>query len=61
MEHLAGQTGPLFLAAASTEEPTLHPLLVSVCDPSFNCMGNIFFFFLATNRGRKQEIKEDVG
>ena len=44
VEHFADQTGSPFLDAASIEKPTLYVLLVSVTDPSFNCMG-IFFFF----------------
>ena len=59
VEHFADQTGSPLLGAASIEKPTLYVLLVSVTDPSFNCMG--IFFFILTSRGRRQERKECVG
>lgn len=44
VEHFADQTGSPFLGVASIDKPTLYVLLVSISDPSFNCMGNFFFF-----------------
>lgn len=47
--------------ACSAHRPTLHPLLICVCDCSFHGMGNVGREWRATNRERRQERKEDVG